>query len=268
MAFVSADQVNTWLAEPTRTTYLFDIRTPEEFAACSVPGFVHAPGGQLIQAADLWVGVKGARLVLLDDEGVRAPVVAAWLRQQGHEACVLEGGLAAAVKIHARKPAPSPDLPDLKSISPQDLASALSDNALQLIDVRPGMAYRAGHIPQARWSIRPRIAASVADRTRPVVLVADEPATAALAAIDLGEAGAKDVRVLAGGHAAWRSAGLPVGASPQSPTDAECIDFSFFTHGRHEGDEAAARQYLAWEIGLVDQLDEQERGVFRLAGAA
>ena len=79
--------------------------------------------------------------------------------------------------------------------------------------------------------------------------------SAALAAIDLGEAGAKDVRVLAGGHEAWRSAGLPVAASPQSPTDAECIDFSFFTHGRHEGDEAAARAYLAWEIGLVDQLD-------------
>jgi rhodanese-related sulfurtransferase len=268
VAFLSADQVNTWLAEPARTTYLFDIRTPEEFAARSVPGSVHAPGGQLIQAADLWVGVKGAWLVLLDDEGVRAPVVAAWLRQQGHEACVLEGGLAAAAKIRARKPAPSPDLPDLESISPQDLASALSDNALQLIDVRPGMAYRAGHIPQARWSIRPRIAATVADRTRPVVLVADEPATAALAAIDLGAAGAKDVRVLAGGHEAWRSAGLPVAASPQSPTDAECIDFSFFTHGRHEGDEAAARAYLAWEIGLVDQLDEQERGVFRIAGAA
>ena len=129
------------------------------------------------------------------------------------------------------------------------------------------MAYRAGHILQARWSIRPRIAA-IADRTKPVVLVADDPAIAALAAIDLGEAGAKDVRVLAGGHEAWRNAGLPVTASPQSPTDAECIDFSFFTHGRHEGDEAAARAYLTWEIGLVDQLDAQERGTFRIAAPA
>jgi 3-mercaptopyruvate sulfurtransferase SseA len=91
---------------------------------------------------------------------------------------------------------------------------------------------------------------------------------AALAAIDLAEAGAKDVRLLAGGHEAWRSAGLPVAASAQSPTDAECIDFVFFTHGRHEGNEAAARAYLAWEIGLVDRLDSQERGVFRIAGAA
>ena len=29
---------------------------------------------------------------------------------------------------------------------------------------------------------------------------------------------------------------------------------------------AAARQYLAWETGLLHQLDAQERGVFRIAG--
>jgi len=52
--------------------------------------------------------------------------------------------------------------------------------------------------------------------------------------------------------------------SPRSPADAECIDFLFFTHGRHDGNAEAARQYLAWEIGLVDQLDAQERAVFRI----
>ena len=46
-----------WLADPSRTTYLLDVRTPEEFAAGAVPGFAHAPGGQLIQATDQWVGV-------------------------------------------------------------------------------------------------------------------------------------------------------------------------------------------------------------------
>jgi rhodanese-related sulfurtransferase len=264
VASLTPAQVDAWLAEPARTTYLFDVRTPEEFAAHAVPGFAHAPGGQLIQAADLWVGVKGARLVLLDEDGVRAPVVAAWLRQQGHEACVLEGGLAAAAKVRTCKPAKLPDLRELKTMSPRDVASALASDAVQLIDVRPGMAYRAGHIPEARWSIRPRIAAAIADRAKPVVLVADDPAVAALAAIDLDEAGCTGVRLLAGGHEAWRSAGLPVTASPQSPTDAECIDFVFFTHGRHDGNEAAARAYLAWEIGLVDQLDAQERGVFRI----
>ena len=44
-----------WLDDPHRTTYLLDVRTPEEFDAGSLPGAVHAPGGQLVQATDQWV---------------------------------------------------------------------------------------------------------------------------------------------------------------------------------------------------------------------
>jgi hypothetical protein len=88
---------------------------------------------------------------------------------------------------------------------------------------------------------------------------------AALAAIDLAEAGHKDIRLLAGGQGAWCAAGLPVAATPEMPADPDCIDFLFFTHGRHDGNHEAARQYLAWETGLLAQLDAQERGVFRVA---
>ena len=45
------------LSDPARTTYLIDVRTSEEFAAGGLPGFVHAPGGQLVQATDQWIGV-------------------------------------------------------------------------------------------------------------------------------------------------------------------------------------------------------------------
>jgi rhodanese-related sulfurtransferase len=265
VAFVTPAEVNAWRSEPSRTTYLLDVRTAEEIAARPVPGFVHAPGGQLIQATDQWVGVRGARLVLMDEEEVRAPVVAAWLRQLGHEACVIEGGLAGALKIDARRPMNPPHYPELTTMAPQELAGALRAGAVQVIDVRPGMTYRKGHIPQAAWSIRPRIAATITDRKKSVVLVADEPGVAELAALDLREAGCKDVRRLAGGHEAWCAAGLPVTATPMTPSDADCIDFLFFTHGRHEGNAEAARQYLAWEIGLVGQLDAQERASFRIA---
>jgi rhodanese-related sulfurtransferase len=133
------------------------------------------------------------------------------------------------------------------------------------------MSYRAGHIAGATWTIRPRIAADAGGAgdaaaattiTKTIVLVADESAIAALAAIDLTAAGARDIRILAGGYEAWRSAGLPVESSLDRPPDADCIDFLFFTHGRHSNADAA-RQYLAWETGLLDQLDGQERGAFR-----
>jgi rhodanese-related sulfurtransferase len=265
VAFVTAAQAKAWLADSSRTTYLLDVRTAEEFAARAVPGVAHAAGGQLVQETDQWVGVTGARIVLLDEEEVRAPVIAGWLRQLGHEACVLQGGIAAAAQMAwpQRKVASDPSAP--AALAATALAHAQLQRTVQVIDLRPAMTYRAGHIPQSRWSIRPRIAAAIADASKTVALVADEPGVAALAALDLAEAGCADVRLLAGGQEAWRAAGLPIVIRPNDPPDADCIDFLFFTHGRHEGNAEAARQYLAWETGLIAQLDAQERGVFRIA---
>ena len=260
VAWVAPHTAHGWLADPARTTYLFDVRTPEEFAADGVSGFVHAPGGQLIQATDQWVGVKGARLVLLDGELVRAPVVAAWLRQLGHEAHVLDADVAAARALAWTRPAP-PAPAALTAIASADAAPMIAQGTARAIDLRPGMAYRKGHIAQAVWSIRPRVVAA-AGTAETLVLVADDPAIATLAARDLAEVGHQDIRLLAGGFAAWEAANLPTEISPKIPSDADCIDFLFFTARRHEGDPDAARKYLAWEQGLLAQLDDQERGVF------
>ena len=49
-----------------------------------------------MQATDNWVGVRNARIVLVDDTGVRARMAGAWLRQMGHrDVFVVEGGLDA-----------------------------------------------------------------------------------------------------------------------------------------------------------------------------
>jgi rhodanese-related sulfurtransferase len=264
VGFVTADEVSRWLSDTGRTTYLLDVRTPEEFAHNGPAGFTHAPGGQLVQATDHWIGTRGARLVLVDDEEVRAPMTAQWLRQLGHEAHVLEGGLAAAAHVKALRPPASPRLPGVLPITAAGLDALLRAEKVRLIDLRPSMSYRKEHLAGAVWSIRPR-AMGVADANKMVVLVADDPGIAALAAIDLGEGGIRDVRVLAGGHEAGKAAGLEVASTPGEPADAECIDFLFFTAKRHEGDKTAARQYLAWEIGLVDQLDDAERRSFRIA---
>ncbi|RYY62475.1 MAG: thiosulfate sulfurtransferase, partial [Comamonadaceae bacterium] len=77
------------LEAPDRTLYRFDVRTPEEYAAGHLPGFASAPGGQLVQETDHAVPVRGARIVLVDDDGVRAPMTASWLAQMGWEVYVL-----------------------------------------------------------------------------------------------------------------------------------------------------------------------------------
>jgi rhodanese-related sulfurtransferase len=265
VVWVTADEAHTGTrSDALRTTYLIDVRTQEEFAASPVPGFVHAPGGQLVQATDQWIGVRGARIVLIDGEDVRAPVIAAWLRQLGHEACVLAGGVAAALARPWPALANSSPPPSPKPINARELAHALRDEAADVIDLRPAMSYRAGHIAQARWSIRPRVAAAGVPVGKTVVLLADTPGVAALAALDLAEAGCRDIRLLADGPRSWRDAGLSVIATPEDPPDVDCIDFLFFTHGRHAGNAEDARRYLAWETGLIAQLDAQERGAFHI----
>ncbi len=257
---VSADTVRAWARDAQRSLFLCDVRTPEEYAAGTLAGAQHTPGGQLIQATDQYVGVRRARLVLFDADGVRAQVVASWLCQMGHEAYVLEGGLASGLALAEQAPA----LPELDKIDAPTLAQWLREGrALQLVDVGASMRYRRAHIPQSRWSIRPRLASTLAGSTAPVVLIADEDCVAACAVAELNGLGVS-AQVLEGGLRAWTDAGLPVQSSPGAPEDNACIDYLFFVHDRHSGNKAAARQYLEWEVNLISQLDEQELREFRL----
>ena len=168
---------------------------PRSLPPTALPGFVHAPGGQLVQATDQWVGVRGARIVLYDREAVRAPVIAGWLRQLGHEAYWLaDAAAAASLDWRRSSTGTEPRMPP--SISVEETVAALHTGAVTVLDLRPGIAYRKGHIAGAVWAIRPRIGA-VPPPVRTIILVADEPAVAALAALDLAEAGSSDVRLLA-----------------------------------------------------------------------
>lgn len=260
---VDAASVAAWEQDEQRTLFLCDVRTPEEFAAGTLPGAQHTPGGQLIQATDQYIGVRRARLVLFDDDGVRAPVVASWLRQMGHEAYVLAGGLAAG-RAAGLQVAEQPTPAEPPGIHPEVLAERLrSAEPPLLLDVGASMRYRKSHIPTSRWSIRPRLLDALAGWKGEVVLVADEPGVAACAAIELADAG-MSVQMLAGGIDAWKAAGLPLEASPDTPPDADCIDYLFFVHDRHSGNKEASRRYLEWEVQLVDQIDELERSDFRL----
>jgi 3-mercaptopyruvate sulfurtransferase SseA len=71
------------------------------------------------------------------------------------------------------------------------------------------------------------------------------------------------VQLVSGGFPAWKSAGLATETGWTEPSS-HPIDFLAFVHDRHDGNLDAARQYLAWETGLVDRLDPQERATFLL----
>lgn len=264
--FVTAAEVEAWLRETDRTTYLLDVRTPEEFATGSAPGFQHAPGGQLVQATDQWVGVIRARIVLADSDGIRAPMMAQWLAQLGHDVAVLDGGIAAgmALPLPTGRPAWRPT--KLAPVTPKEAATAQAGGGLAIVDVRASLEYRKAHVTSSTWAIRPRLDRILGQITgKRVALVADQDDVASLAAQELTDLGCSDVRKIEGGLGAWSAATLPTVATPGSPADAECIDYLFFVHDRHDGNAEAARGYIAWEQGLIDQLDDAERAIFKIA---
>ena len=255
--FCTPAMAEAWLADQNRSTFLLDVRTQEEFDSGTLPRAHHAPGGQLVQATDQWVGVRGARIILIDDDTMRASLAAYWLHQLGHEVAVLEGGVESAQLM-----APVPQ--SLQSVTDVPETDRPCDGAM-IVDLRPSMAFRDGHIDGAHWAIRPRLGNLAIPEGQPVTLVAENASVASLAAKDLRERGVSECVWLHGGPQQWRAAGIAVAASPERPNDADCIDYVFFTHERHAGNADAARQYLAWETGLIDRLDAQERATFRIA---
>jgi rhodanese-related sulfurtransferase len=196
-----------------------------------------------------------------------AALAAFWLRQLGFEVHVTE------LEEHS---SPSPEgmvqssrlrLPSLSRMSAREAAAGLAAGALRLLDLRSSQEHRKGHPAGAEWTIRPRLVSlplRPARKYGDAVLLADEPEVAALAALDLAELGL-DARLLDGGMAAWRGAGLPVEVSADRPAPADAIDLLGFVHDRHDGNLEASRQYLAWEQDLVAQLATEERAEFRLA---
>lgn len=261
---IDAEGLAAWRADETRTTYLFDVRSPAEYAEGHVEGARSAPGGQLLQKLDTEVAVRGARLVLADDDGVRAAITAYWLKQLGWDVAILD---PATPRTSRQAPAPAPPVPAVPIIDAAQAATWIG--AAAIIAVTSSAAFRAGHPAGAVWSIRPRLAETVSRLNTPsrILVIGEDDGVAALAAADLAAITPADIAVLRGGLGAWKAAGLPLEASPDSPADAERIDVLFWNHERHTGNAAHSRAYLDWELQLPAQIEADGGAGYRLAAA-
>jgi rhodanese-related sulfurtransferase len=270
--FVDSNTVHAWLKEKDRSTYLCDVRTPEEYAKGTVLNAQHTPGGQLVQATDQYVGVKGARLVLIDQEGIRAPAMASWLAMLGWEVAVwMDAFKHASTDVqHNENKQHAPSLDDIVSsegisqIESEQIA-ALIHSGVNVIDLRPSMKFRESHLLGAVWSIRPNLSQlTQLSKEKPILLIAEDIETAKVASLDLREVGVQQIYVNIDTPSIWKAAKLSLESSPNTPTNEQCIDYLFFVHDRHDGNKAAARQYLAWEMNLLAQIDDLEKNTFKL----
>ncbi|MDR7009806.1 rhodanese-like domain-containing protein [Paraburkholderia strydomiana] len=266
LATLDRHAAQAWLDADDRTTYLLDVRSAAEFAQDGVPAAVHAPGGQLLQATDQTIGVRRARVLLVDHDGVRAPVIATWLVQLGIETAMVAAQDARALQVRAAPPEGPQAAADDLLIDADGLRKLRGETNVYPVDLRASVEYRKGHPAGARWSIRPTLVAALSDagRSGRVVLLAESAGVAALAALDLRDAGFNDVSIARDGLGTFRKAGYAIESTPAIPADHERIDYLFFVHDRHEGNLDAARAYLAWETGLIAQCAPDELQHFRI----
>jgi rhodanese-related sulfurtransferase len=244
------------------------VRSAEEYAAGHLPGAVHAPGGQLVQGTDNWAGTRGARIVLTDDTEVRAITAAHWLVQMGWDVHVLAGGIGKAATekgVPTRRVLGIDDIA-ADTVTPAELAAALKAGSAIAVDVDLSEHYRERRLPGALWGIRPRLdrLAATLPKGKRIVLYSEHETRARLAVPDLRTLTDAPIAVLKGGREAWTKAGLPVEASPGVPLDSERIDFLFFVHDRHQGNETSMRAYLSWEEQLPAQVDADGDAAFRV----
>jgi rhodanese-related sulfurtransferase len=244
-----------WQAQPHRTTYLFDVRTPEEYATGHLPGARSTPGGQLVQETDHFASVRGARLVLADDDGVRANMSASWLAQMGWEVHVLDGLHAADYTEHGNWNPPLPALPAAEEIQPATLAQWQQAGDTVVLDFTASANYVKRHIPAAHWALRAQLPQAlerlpVAQR---YVLTCGSSLLARFAVADLAALTGKPVYLLAGGTANWVAQGLPTEAG-ESHLAVPRSDRYRRPYEGTDNPREAMQGYLDWEFGLVAQL--------------
>ena len=250
--FCKSDDLAAWKRDMHRTLYILDVRTREEFERGHVAGSRHAPGGQLVQASDEYVGVRNARVVLVDPEQVRAVMTASWLNQMNWpEVYVLED--PELVESGPRRPR-IPGSPAWPAVS------AIPEGAT-VLDLSTSLRFYHAHIPGAWWGVRSRLAEARAaiGEVKTLVLTSEDSILAHLTAPEAASLWNSKILVLEGGNAAWKG---PTESGVERATTAR--DDVWYKPYDHASDyKKHARDYLDWEVALVEQIKRDPTIRFR-----
>jgi hydroxyacylglutathione hydrolase len=184
-----------------------DIRSGDQFAAGHVPGSVNiALSGQFASWAGTILGLS-SHPVLIGDSPEQLAEARLRLSRVGMEIerGYLQGGVAAWKQAGF-------DLECLPEITPQELQQRLSENKVQLLDVRRQSEWMAGHVAGAAWwpLDRFRVSPPEVDLGLPLAVHCQSGYRSLIACSLLQRAGFKNVMNVTGGFAAWQEAQLPV----------------------------------------------------------
>lgn len=264
---ITRETLVKWQQDRSRTLYLFDVRTAQEYAAGHIPGARHVAGGQLVQETDHYASVRGARIVLSDDQLVRAELTASWLAQMNWEVAVLEAPLT-AFSEQGNWQAQAAAAPAVEEVLPAQLQQWLAEGQTGLIDLTTSANFRSRRIPGALWTTRANIAQAV--RRHPAVsrwvVTCTSGLLARYAVTEVAALTGSPAYLLQKGTLGWIDAGFPL-----EHGDSDWIENAQDRYRRpYEGTDVspqAMQDYLDWEYGLVAQLARDGTHGFKLLPA-
>lgn len=253
--------------QANRSLYIFDVRSPQEYVAGHLAGSRSAPGGQLVQETDGYAATLNARIVLIDDDGVRARVTASWLIQMGWcDVFVLDDAFAdqelelgpervIAVGLLSER---------VRLIDPIELGKRLEIGSAFVADVDNSRDFRLGHVPGAWFASRANLRKLVANvpAGTPVILTSCDGSLARLAALDLQTE--REVFVLTGGTDGWKSNALPLEKDAVERVVGLGEDVWYKPYEWPSEQEKHMSAYLEWELQLVEQVARDGSAKFRL----
>jgi len=253
--------VKQWLTETDRNTYVFDVRSPEEYAQGHWSCAICAPGGQLLQETDHFIGVRGARVVVYDDDGVRASMAASWLAQMGWQVAVMKD--ITNQDLQSKAAVPDEELPStlapLSVVDPPTLKTWLANrsNLSMVIDVGDSATYVKRHIPGAWWLLRSQLTQDFnrVHKANRYVLTCGDGRISRYAVAELQPLLRPGVEVLwlPGGNAAWQAAGFST-QQGESYLASPRIDRYRRPYEGSDNPALAMQAYWDWKYGLVEQL--------------
>ena len=141
----------------------------------------------------------------------------------------------------------------------------LRANRAVVVDLALSRHHRQGHIPGAWFAIRARLGEALdkLPAQGELVLTSEDGTIVRYAAAELSTR--RPVKVLAGGTAAWKDAGLPL-ETGMGPLAGEPDDVAVSARDRPPAErERYMRDYLAWEVDLVNHITRDADCRFRLA---
>ncbi len=247
-------ELDAWRAESeSRTLYIFDIRTREEYDDGHLADSIWIPGGQLVGFTQDYLATRNARICLVDNDCSRAELVAGWMLQIGWpEVVVLDGGIGDQGLVTGTTPLGVPELEKVQvpTISPTALAGRIQACTAVVIDFARSAQHIGGHVPGAWWMNRSSLPRLVGRLPTAQTYVATSASGGAglLAAAELANLVDTPVMALDGGTAGWRAANLELSTGLLRPIGE--LDDSYMNFAERPGDDAATIDAASRRSGI------------------